>query len=86
MMFAYEKAEKYRIPVLFLADGIIAQMMEPVELPEMVDYKVDPEEKPWACHRLEARRRSRQARRHQLHLYRHRRAWPFTTTSLQAVL
>ena len=24
-------------------------MMEPVELPEMVDYKVDPEEKPWAC-------------------------------------
>ena len=49
MMFAYEKAEKYRIPVLFLADGIIAQMMEPVELPEMVDYKVAPEEKPWAC-------------------------------------
>ena len=48
-MFAYEKAEKYRIPVLFLADGIIAQMMEPVELPEMVDYKVDPEKKPWAC-------------------------------------
>ena len=29
MMFAYDKAEKYRIPVLFLADGIIAQMMEP---------------------------------------------------------
>ena len=45
MMFAYDKAEKYRIPVLFLADGIIAQMMEPVELPEMVDYKVDPEKK-----------------------------------------
>ena len=49
MMIAYDKAEKYRIPVLFLADGIIAQMMEPVELPEMVDYKVDPEKKPWAC-------------------------------------
>lgn len=49
MMFAFDKAEKYRIPVLFLADGIIAQMMEPVELPEMVDYKVDPEKKPWAC-------------------------------------
>ena len=47
MMIAYDKAEKYRIPVLFLADGIIAQMMEPVELPEMVDYKVDPEKKPW---------------------------------------
>ncbi len=49
MMIAYDKAEKYRIPVLFLADGIIAQMMEPVELPEMVDYKIDPEAKPWAC-------------------------------------
>lgn len=49
MMFAFEKAEKYRMPVLFLADGIIAQMMEPVEMPEMVDFKVDPEKKPWAC-------------------------------------
>ena len=43
MMYAFDKAEKYRIPVLFLADGIIAQMMEPVEMPEMVDYKIDPE-------------------------------------------
>ena len=49
MMFAFEKAEQYRVPVLFLADGIIAQMMEPVEMPEMVDYKIDPEKKPWAC-------------------------------------
>lgn len=49
MMFAFEKAEKYRMPVLFLADGIIAQMMEPVQMPEMVDYKVDPEKKPWAA-------------------------------------
>ena len=49
MMFAFEKAEKYRMPVLFLADGIIAQMMEPVEMPDMVDFKVDPEKKPWAA-------------------------------------
>jgi 2-oxoglutarate ferredoxin oxidoreductase subunit alpha len=48
MMKAFDKAEQYRIPVLFLADGIIAQMMEPVEMPEMVDFKVDPEKKPWA--------------------------------------
>ena len=47
--FAFDKAEKYRIPVLFLADGIMAQMMEPVEMPEMVDYKVDPAKKPWAA-------------------------------------
>ena len=45
---AFDKAEKYRVPVLFLADGIMAQMMEPVEMPEMVEYKVDPEKKPWA--------------------------------------
>lgn len=49
MMFAYDKAEKYRVPVLFLADGIMAQMMEPVEMPDMVDFKVDPEKKPWAA-------------------------------------
>ena len=49
LMIAYDKAEKYRIPVMFLADGIMAQMMEPVEMPEMVDYKVDPEKKPWAA-------------------------------------
>ena len=49
MMFAYDKAEKYRIPVLFIADGIIAQMMEPVEMPDFVDFKIDPEKKPWAC-------------------------------------
>ena len=49
MMVAFDKAEQYRIPVLFLADGIIAQMMEPVEMPEMVDYKVDPAKKPWAA-------------------------------------
>ena len=49
MMFAFDKAEQYRVPVLFLADGIIAQMMEPVEMPEMVDFKIDPEKKPWAA-------------------------------------
>ena len=49
MQFAYDKAEKYRVPVLFLADGIMCQMMEPVEMPPMVEYKVDPEKKPWAA-------------------------------------
>ena len=47
--FAFDKAEKYRVPVLFLADGIMAQMMEPVEMPEMVEFKGDPEKKPWAA-------------------------------------
>ena len=26
-----------------------SQMIETVEMPEMVDYKIDPEKKPWAC-------------------------------------
>ncbi len=47
--FAFDKAEQYRIPVMFLADGIMAQMMEPVEMPEMIDFKFDPEKKPWAA-------------------------------------
>ena len=46
---AFDLADKYRTPVMLCADGIIAQMMEPVELPEMKQYVVDPEEKPWAA-------------------------------------
>ena len=49
LQFAFDKAEKYRVPCLILADGIMCQMMEPVEMPEMTDFKVDPEKKPWAC-------------------------------------
>ena len=47
MMFAYEKAEKYRIPVLFLADGIIAQMMEPVDFDKMPERRTNLPEKTW---------------------------------------
>lgn len=49
LQYAYDKAEKYRVPVLMLADGIMCQMMEPVKMPEMTEYKVDPVKKPWAC-------------------------------------
>lgn len=49
MSYAFDKAEQYRVPVLFLADGIIAQMMEPVEMPEMIEFHIDPEKKPWAA-------------------------------------
>lgn len=31
---AFEKADEYRIPVMILSDGMLGQMMEPVELPE----------------------------------------------------
>lgn len=46
---AFDVAEKYRTPVMLIADGILGQMMEPVELPEMTEFTVDPAKKPYAA-------------------------------------
>lgn len=46
-MLAFDLADRYRTPVMLLADGMLGQMMEPVELLEPVDVTVLPE-KPWA--------------------------------------
>ena len=46
-MKAFELADQYRIPVMILADGLLGQMMEPVDLPEPVDIASLPK-KPWA--------------------------------------
>ena len=43
---AFELADRYRNPIMILVDGMIAQMMEPVILPERDAYEVV--EKPWA--------------------------------------
>jgi 2-oxoglutarate ferredoxin oxidoreductase subunit alpha len=43
-VLAFEKADEYRNPVMILGDGVLGQMMEPVELPEIVPKQV---EKPW---------------------------------------
>jgi 2-oxoglutarate ferredoxin oxidoreductase subunit alpha len=42
---AFDKADEYRNPVMILGDGILGQMMEPVELPEIRSVQQD---KPWA--------------------------------------
>ena len=42
---AFDLADKYRTPVMVLADGMLGQMMEPVVLPER---KGDLPDKPWA--------------------------------------
>ena len=42
---AFDLADKYRIPVYVLADGVIGQMLESVELPEPIEQKTIPE---WA--------------------------------------
>jgi len=47
VMLAFELADKYTNPVMVIGDGIIGQMMEPVEFKEMVDPATLPP-KPWA--------------------------------------
>ncbi|MBE0430273.1 MAG: 3-methyl-2-oxobutanoate dehydrogenase subunit VorB [Dehalococcoidia bacterium] len=47
VMLAFELADKYRGPVMILADGMLGQMMEPVVLPKPVDPATLPA-KPWA--------------------------------------
>ncbi len=44
---AFDLADKYRNPVLVLGDGLIGQMMEPVEMPEYVKPELPP--KIWAA-------------------------------------
>lgn len=44
---AFDIADKYRMPVMILGDGLLGQMMEPVALPEQRDLASLPE-KPWA--------------------------------------
>lgn len=47
MFLAFDKADKYRLPVMLLGDGMLGQIMEPVELPSMIDIAKLPQ-KPWA--------------------------------------
>lgn len=47
VMLAFDLADRYRVPVMVLADGILGQMMEPVEFPEPIDPATLPT-KPWA--------------------------------------
>ncbi|MDO4807928.1 MAG: 3-methyl-2-oxobutanoate dehydrogenase subunit VorB [Coriobacteriales bacterium] len=44
---AFDLADEYRTPAMILADGMIGQMMEPVQLPEERDPSTLPA-KPWA--------------------------------------
>jgi 2-oxoglutarate ferredoxin oxidoreductase subunit alpha len=47
VMLAFDLADKYTNPVMVIGDGIIGQMMEPVEFRDMIDPKSLPP-KPWA--------------------------------------
>lgn len=52
---AFDKADQYRMPAMILADGMLGQMMEPVELPEKKEQA--PVEKPWAACGHEGKRK-----------------------------
>jgi len=47
MKTAFDVSDKYRNAVMILADGLIGQMMEPVQMPEEVVTELP--EKPWAA-------------------------------------
>jgi 2-oxoglutarate ferredoxin oxidoreductase subunit alpha len=48
---AFDLADQYRTPVILLGDGMIGQMMEPVDLPDQPDQPAAPSapSKPWAA-------------------------------------
>lgn len=47
VMLAFDLSDRYRVPAMILADGMLGQMMEPVELPAPIPpEKIPP--KPWA--------------------------------------
>lgn len=47
VMLAFDLSDRYRVPAMILADGMLGQMMEPVELPEPIPPERIPP-KPWA--------------------------------------
>jgi len=54
VMAAFPLSEKYRNPVMILGDGLIGQMMEPVEFPD--DLAVEPSNKDdWATNGMDTR-------------------------------
>lgn len=57
VMMAFPLAEKYRNPVMILGDGLIGQMMEPVEFPD--ELKSEPSNKDdWATNGMDTRKSS----------------------------
>jgi len=58
VMMAFPLAEKYRNPVIILGDGLIGQMMEPVEFPDHL--KTEPTNKDdWATNGMDTRKSSK---------------------------
>jgi 2-oxoglutarate ferredoxin oxidoreductase subunit alpha len=56
MPLAFDLADKYRMMVLILTDGILGQMMEPVRIPEKINKK--PVAKDWALTGAQGRKQN----------------------------
>ncbi len=54
---AFARADRYRNPVMIVADGMLGQMMEPVEIRDLVEPELP--EKDWAATGTEGRREPR---------------------------
>ena len=52
---AFDIADRYRNSVIVLGDGILGQMMEPIQLPA-IGYKLSARKKPWALTGCEGRK------------------------------
>lgn len=67
VMMAFPLAEKYRNPVMILGDGLIGQMMEPVEFPDHL--RTEPIDKDgWATNSMDTRKSTRRNLVKSLHL------------------
>ncbi|OQY58926.1 MAG: 3-methyl-2-oxobutanoate dehydrogenase subunit VorB [Desulfobacteraceae bacterium 4572_88] len=55
MMMAFPLAEKYRNPVMLLGDGLIGQMMEPVEFPDHLSTEPTNKDE-WATNGMDTRK------------------------------
>lgn len=53
---AFDKADEYRMPAMIMGDGMLGQMMEPVEFFEKRDLSTLPE-KPWATTGMKGKRK-----------------------------
>ena len=54
VVLAFDLADKYRNPAMILADAIIGQMVEPIQIPEKVQVHIT--EKPWATNGARGRK------------------------------
>jgi len=53
---AFSLADKYRVTCMVLSDGILGQMMEPVDFSQLGDHNSNPGEKPWTLTGTEGKR------------------------------